>query len=908
MTNFTKVFSLLILALISYTSLGAQTLEGKVVDSATGEPLIGVTVVVKGTTKGISTDVDGTYSLAGIAPKSVLQVSYISYKTIETAPLNIKAGSTETMNFSLESDDLQIESVQVVAKKNVESEGVLKNERIQASFALENLGAKEMSIKGISNASEGVKKMSSVTESDGGQVFVRGLGDRYSLTTLNGLPIASPNANNKLISLDLFPSSIIGNITVSKVYSASSFADYSGARIDITTKENTGSDFFSISLSAGGQIGTMFNNIYSADNAGVFNSQKLPSAIADNNANDYIASTSGFTSYLAENNIFETSFDVTELTALPDFSATIAGGKNWKFNALNSLSLIASLSSGKSTSSTLDKTSATYNYQAVKMADKTTDEYSQKFKISGLVALSYSYKGDSKVSYTSFYTRALDDKFGFSHAWNDEAEVLTSNSSREINTLFTNQVLGKHTISDKFALNYAASYGVTSSDAPDRRQVTYDDNGDGTYSLRQADQNNTNRFYSTLSEDEIIGDVNSVYTYGDKNTVKLGFAYKDKNREYNLTKFTYNLSNVTSQGAVDIYNIGNVINYDAIKSGTISVKRYNGSTTSYTAGLGVYAPYLEADYNVAGLLVNLGARMEYAKMWADYTTETGVATLTTLNSLDVFPTLNLKYSLPKSQTLRFGSSYTVTRPSFYEIAEFLYEPEYGGDEIIGNADLKNGYNINLDLKYEYFVPNSSDMFSVTAYYKILQDPIEQVQRLSGSTIQQTYKNADDGSAAGVELEIRKGFLKHFTVGFNASYMYTNVNLSDDLYTDSNRMLQGASPYLINADLTFNKKFKGESSLTMALLYNLQGKRISSVGLKASATDTEGMANTMQEDYHTLNFNISYNINSHWSVKAGIDNILDSESTYTQEMLNGETKIVKSYKEGMDVSVGISYNF
>ena len=89
-----------------------------------------------------------------------------------------------------------------------------------------------------------MKKLTGISIAEAGQLIVRGLGDRYSSTTLNGLPIASPNPDNKLIPLDIFPSSAVQNITVSKVYEASAFADYSGAHVDISTKEGGTKDFF----------------------------------------------------------------------------------------------------------------------------------------------------------------------------------------------------------------------------------------------------------------------------------------------------------------------------------------------------------------------------------------------------------------------------------------------------------------------------------------------------------------------------------------------------------------------------------------------------------------------------------------------------------------------------------------
>lgn len=125
-----------------------------------------------------------------------------------------------------------------------------------------------MSLKGIGNVQEGVKQITGISIAESGQLIVRGLGDRYSSTTLNGLPIASPNPDNKLIPLDLFPSSTVQNITVSKVYDASAFADYSGAHIDISTKENVTDQFLNVSFNVGGRLNTLGRDFYQMDRDG----------------------------------------------------------------------------------------------------------------------------------------------------------------------------------------------------------------------------------------------------------------------------------------------------------------------------------------------------------------------------------------------------------------------------------------------------------------------------------------------------------------------------------------------------------------------------------------------------------------------------------------------------------------
>ena len=145
----------------------------------------------------------------------------------------------------------------------------------------------------------------------------------------------------------------------------------------------------------------------------------------------------------------------------------------------------------------------------------------------------------------------------------------------------------------------------------------------------------------------------------------------------------------------------------------------------------------------------------------------------------------------EKNSLRFAFSRTVTRPSFIEMAPFLYQESYGSAQIRGNADLQNGYNYNIDLRYELFEKNG-DMLSITAYYKHLKAPIERVQTLSGGSAVHSFRNADNGMATGVEIEFRKEIVKDLRFGVNGSYMYTNVKLPEGgAYTNSQRALQGS---------------------------------------------------------------------------------------------------------------------
>lgn len=179
-----KIFFLILFLTLSVMTVMAGTIKGSITDKQTREPLTGATVQIVGTTQGAIADMDGNYSLNVTNGIYTLSIKYIGYKDIVVN--NVKSGKADVvLNFELESDAQTLGEVSVVARKNLEGERALQMERRKATLAIENIGSKEMSIKGISNVEEGVKKITGISIADAGQLIVRGLGDRYSTTTLN---------------------------------------------------------------------------------------------------------------------------------------------------------------------------------------------------------------------------------------------------------------------------------------------------------------------------------------------------------------------------------------------------------------------------------------------------------------------------------------------------------------------------------------------------------------------------------------------------------------------------------------------------------------------------------------------------------------------------------------------------
>ncbi len=886
-------------------------LKGIVIDAETQEPLIGAAIMVSNTTEGVITDLDGSFIINLLRDNTPFEVSYIGYKTVPfsivTAGGSMKldvnpeyAGSISLTGNALTilmfPDGEMLQNAVVTGRKTLESLQALQNERITSGFAIENMGAKEMSLKGISNAQESVAKLSGISIASAGQLIVRGLGDRYSTTTLNGLPIASPNPDNKLIPLDIFPASTIQNITVSKVYEASSYADYSGAHVDISTKEGKSEDFFNVSFSTGGYFQTLANDFYRMDGKSLFLTQCLdPEAesIAYGDFRDYVKSK----------DIFGTTFRTYKRNPLPDLDGGVGFGKSFPVGN-QTLSLVASASIKTGDETMTDAFYRTYEASSAgsMQSDYTYDSYGQKIDIAALVDLDYTLRQSDNIGLTVFFARNAKDSHLDRHGidYQESYDLIGSNQVTHIYTLQNYQLSGHHEAA-RWLIDWGASYTMSASDEPDRRQVMYRRGADDQWYFFKLNQQETQRYFGKLSENELVADIKATYNINEYNKVRFGLSAKDKVRKFRTTRFYYDVRNINDP-VTDFHNPDAYLNFANLQDGLISVNRSQFDRDQYDASNIIGAGFIETDLKFGDRwYLNAGLRMEASRQSVDYNDD--VENLTrNLDAFDFFPAINVKYDVTANSMLRLSLSRTITRPSFIEMAPFLYQESFGGAQIRGNEELENGYNYNFDLKYELFSEKNTDMFAVTAYFKYLESPIERTQRLSGGATEHSFQNADNGIAAGVEVEFRKEIVKNLAVSANASYMYTNVILPEGgVYTNQQRSLQGASPYLANADISYTPEFRNGSSLSLALLYNLQGPRIHAVGIM-------GLGDVKQMPLNTLDFVATYNIDKHFSVKMAFNNMLDSTIRFKQEIPNaGRTVDVEQWRIGAGFEIGISYS-
>ena len=228
------------------------------------EPLPFANVLIKDSSKGTTSDFDGLYTIDDLAPGTyVVEFSFVGYQTIEKT-IAISVNQIVTLDLSLSPSAAALDEVVIKTSLRRDTETVLLLEQKKATTIKESIGSVELAKLGISNAASATTKISGISKSEGnGEVFVRGLGDRYLYTTLNGLPIPSDDIEKKNINLSLFTTRLIESIDVSKTSSSRLSADQASGNVNISTKELIGNKLLSGSTSSSVNSNVISNGVFS---------------------------------------------------------------------------------------------------------------------------------------------------------------------------------------------------------------------------------------------------------------------------------------------------------------------------------------------------------------------------------------------------------------------------------------------------------------------------------------------------------------------------------------------------------------------------------------------------------------------------------------------------------------------
>ncbi|RDI15741.1 TonB-dependent receptor [Flavobacterium sp. AG291] len=922
----------LLIALFFVTLGFAQnkgTITGTITDKDMGnETLPFASVLVKGTKIAVNADENGNYSITANEGPQTLIFAFLGYHNAEVQ-VTVKANQTITVNKALESTSVQLQDVVIEKIVSREKESALIAEQQNAIEMKQAIGAQELSRKGISDAAAAVVKTSGVSKSDDvNNVFVRGLGDRYNSTTLNGLPLPSEDPVYKNISLEFFGSSIIKNININKTFSADIYGDNAGANIDISSKEVDKRSY----LNAG--VGTGYNT--NAIGAGNF-------LVADGAYNYFGFLENGKDIPLTnlKSYDFKTSFNPVQKNNLINSSFNIAGGGKFDLGGEKSLSVFATVQS--SSDFTYKHGQARQvNPQGGAGMDMNFEKSEYKATQSALGNVKYKFGNQRSISYNTLFihdnNQSVGDYRGFAKNINDNNDANNSLIRRQQlnnNNLFVNQLLGEYRFTDKIKANAGVTYNTIRSSQPDRRTNSYDYDYNGTngngYTVASNSAGLNNRWYSTLEENDVAGKIEGEYTFNPESNLKkvltAGFNMRSTDRTFDFTQINYDFNNPVP---VNPNNPDAVFNQENLTLGKnnggfdlVTTRGKNANALDpfyYLADRQIYAGFAQMVYPFSeNLTVQAGVRYEKVSQKIDWDTNlsSSVNNLaidpSTIDKDYFLPSLNLKYSLNEKNAIRFAASQTYTMPQFKETAAFLYEDVNISE--MGNPNLLPSTDYNVDLKYDWYM-SDNEIISIGGLYKYIKDPISRMRILSAAN-DLSYVNTDKAFVAGAELEVRKNIFrlgsdtrkKDLTFGLNASYLYTE-QVQNDVDTDKFTVqfthdkgkMQGASPLLINTDLSYNVS-DDKTALLSTLVFSYFADKVYSVG-------TNSNENIIEKSVPTLDFINKFDIkDKKLQLSLGVKNLLNPRYRLTQDTtINGvpTESIISNYRKGMFVSFGLNW--
>jgi TonB-dependent receptor len=905
--------------------------------------------------RGTSADFDGNFKIVGQPGKTLISFRQSGLKEI-IMPIELKAGENEAIRVEMETPVLEFGTMQVIAFRTKTDASALNEEIKESNGMMSAQTSEQITSKGSSNTQEALTKMSGINSTNS-VIYVRGMGDRYNVAYLNGLPVPSPNPELRVIPMDIFPTSIIDVLEVGKMMAPNYYGDFAGGAINIRTKKVFRTPTLNVSAGGGMNTVTTFKD-FKTYNGGKKDflgfddgTRSLPTAVYDASLNNRNKIYTQGLYKSQEANIgtgFLNNFNTRSTIAKPATSFQIEGGNYKKFTKSGAGIGFISMVSHSTSYQSQEGTSRFINAQNQLAYNFDTKRQTFSAATTGMASIMMDMNKNQNISLNYLFINNSDDQtfesWGYHRDFgDDDTEVFSRRLTYKQNQIHNLQLVGSmsEVANKRMNVNYGTSYSLTKSVEPDRRQITaqYTDRNDTEhYRLLALDANQTHRFFSNLTESEMAGHVDADYTVFEKknndtviSSMKLiaGVDVKVKDRNFNFRQFNY-LAKPLADSIGNNFNVNNPDAYltdENVDNGMMRIEESANPGNGYKAYQDVFGGNIGVKYVINNrweVLPNVRLENGFQSVENRNQTQANVIERNIIRGLDVMPSLTGKFSINENSLVRFGASRTLTRPKFFEVAPFEYLAQVAGMVQIGNPNLTNGINNNVDLRYEFYTPQSADMISIGVFGKQLITPIEQIMRPSAGGQIISFDNTDAGMVTGVEFEYAKNMsflankanrentiLKDFSVAGNLAYIYSQVVIKDTtgFTTNTIRPLQGASPIMANISLKYDKRIKrmkgdvelDAMKLMAAVSYTYSGKSLFAVG-------TQGSGDQYQFQNNMLNAVVKLDLNRAWSINLKATNIANNLFRVMQEdMVNvGDYQEVNSYRLGMNLSAGISY--
>ncbi|HEV7766794.1 MAG TPA: TonB-dependent receptor [Thermoanaerobaculia bacterium] len=907
----------LLLSLFIHTTAFAATLAGVIRDDS-GAAIPGVTVTATRTGEAAEpqlavTDGEGMFRVADLPPGTYkLEAILDGFQTISK---DVKLVTGQTVDLAFKLVPAFGETVEVVAETVRTGEVAVLDSRRESAVVSDSISAEEIRKTPDSTAAGVVERLTGVTLIGDKYVFVRGLGERYSGTTINGSSLPTTETEKRVVPLDLFPAKLLETVNVVKTYTPDKPGDFGSGVVEMTTTEFPSGQSFKLSVGTGyhsAATGEPFRRYAGGLDRMGGGGQKISSTIP-----------SGF---LRRSSILDPGgFTPQELEA---FGEALVG--NWTGDQVSSAkpATDASLTYGN-----------TFGRLGIVLSGVSTHGYEvvdEEYRFFGVDAgqlvpindydlltnrehtstgfignLSYRLADNHRVFLNSVLTRdaSAEDRFQEGLQTSTGGDIRDFRVRYQLEQIFSTRLRGEHNLQGPgmgSLLEWNLTRSTASNDS-DLRENLYRESNPGVFELQTGFAESGRVEYFELADQIQQGGLAySIYFAPDGGTwsgsIKGGLDHMQRTRDFDARRFRFvqagSLQVDLSQTPDEIFTAAN------IGPNGFEIREVTGVNDAYDAEHIVDAAFLMSDTTFGKWRIIGGARFEKSDQsvltFNPFDVENIVESVN--ESSDVLPSINVVYQLAQRTNLRFGYGRSLNRPEFRELSPFTFTEVAGGRSVSGNPDLVQATLDGFDVRWETF-PGAGDVIAASAFYKKIDSPIERIVQPT-TDLRQSFVNADSATLYGLELEFRRSLesilpaLRLWSINLNYAYINSDVTIGEhqqSVVTNKERPLEGQSDQIVNLGLQF---YQPQWGTMVRFLGSHSGERLTEVG-------AFGLPDIYEAASTSLDVVLSQSLGPFakgLEVKLAGTNLLNAKREFIQ---GGE--IQRRYDPGRKVSLSLSYS-
>lgn len=911
------LLAILLHSAVAFAQTGGGAVVSGVVRDSSGAAIPGVTVTATRPDSGSPPVVEvsgseGAFRMSGLTPGDyVLDVSLEGFKPVSKR-VRLVTGQSIDVAFTIV--PAFGETVEVVAEAATTGEVAILESRRQSAVVSDSISSEEIRKTPDSSAAGVVERLTGVTLMGDKYVFVRGLGERYSGTTINGSAVPTTETEKRVVPLDLFPAKLLDSVNVVKTYTPDRPGDFGSGVVEMTTTQFPSSQTLKVTLGTGYQSGTTGEH-FRLYNGGLRRTgrggQAMPAEIpAEFLQRRGLLQPDGFTS--EELQTFGRSLagawtgrDSSAASPSTDFALTYG-------NTFGRLGVVLSAVSNHG----FDTVEEQQRYFGVDMGSvlvPINDYDLTAFRESagtGLVGNFSIRLGDrNRVYLNSVLTRdaSSEDRYQEGLQTNSGGDIRDYRVRYQIEEILSTRLGGEHNLAGP-GLGSLIEWSLTRSTASndsDLRENIYRESEPGVFQLQTGFADSGKVEYFSL-EDEVqqagIGYTTFFAAAGGatSGSLKLGFEHQGRVRDFAARRFRFTTSNAQqfdlTRTPDEIYTTEN------IRPDGFELREFTGVNDAYDAGHDVDAGYAMADFTRGRWRLIGGARYERSKQrvttFNPFDTANEVSSIQ--DNADVLPSLNLVYALQPRTNLRLAYGRSVNRPEFRELSPFAFTEVAGGRSVAGNPELVQAVLDSFDARWETF-PSSGEVIAASIFYKQIANPIERIVQPT-SDYRLSFVNADSATLYGFELEFRRSLesllpaLRLWSVNANYARIKSDVSVGQHQFsvvTNTDRPLEGQSDNVANLALQF---YHPRWGTMFRILGAFSGERLAEAG-------AFGLPDTYESSFTSFDAVFSQGL-APWrglEVKLAGTNLFDEKRHFTQ---GGE--IQRLFDPGRKFTLSLSY--